>query len=177
MVVASHATRLWARSRYVQSDGDTINSTATRIRTKLLSTTFCVHSLVEQQLSATEVHTRQLKHVFQVIHENKLYSNLKKCVFCAPDIPVIGCYVSKKVSVVTPRKCPRYAPDLGPVTKFNYGNDSAWLIINFAEEWCSLVMEGRTSTRIWLREKELVWGISINPAWFLQVISRCLQCE
>ncbi|KAE9032810.1 hypothetical protein PR001_g8476 [Phytophthora rubi] len=27
--------------------------------------------------------------------ENKLYASLKKCVFCAPEIPVLGCYVSK----------------------------------------------------------------------------------
>ncbi|OWZ08852.1 reverse transcriptase [Phytophthora megakarya] len=29
------------------------------------------------------------------MRENKLYANLKKCVFCAPEIPVLGCYVSK----------------------------------------------------------------------------------
>ncbi|GMF46751.1 unnamed protein product [Phytophthora fragariaefolia] len=29
------------------------------------------------------------------MRENKLYANLKKCVFCAPDIPVLGCNVSK----------------------------------------------------------------------------------
>ncbi|GMF70097.1 unnamed protein product [Phytophthora fragariaefolia] len=29
------------------------------------------------------------------MRENKLYANLKKCVFCAPEIPVLGCYISK----------------------------------------------------------------------------------
>ncbi|KAE9313079.1 hypothetical protein PR003_g19591 [Phytophthora rubi] len=29
------------------------------------------------------------------MRENKLYANLKKCVFCAPEIPVLGFYVSK----------------------------------------------------------------------------------
>ncbi|KAG2761330.1 hypothetical protein PC129_g23748 [Phytophthora cactorum] len=29
------------------------------------------------------------------MRENKLYANLKKCIFCAPAIPVLGCYVSK----------------------------------------------------------------------------------
>ncbi|KAE9132024.1 hypothetical protein PF010_g3324 [Phytophthora fragariae] len=29
------------------------------------------------------------------MRENKLYANVKKCVFCAPEIPVLGCYVSK----------------------------------------------------------------------------------
>ena len=29
------------------------------------------------------------------MRDNKLYANLKKCVLCAPEIPVLGCYVSK----------------------------------------------------------------------------------
>ncbi|CAI5734652.1 unnamed protein product [Peronospora farinosa] len=55
-----------------------------------------VHSRAEQKLSATEVHLRHLKQVFQVMRANKLYANLKKCVLCAPKIPVLGCYVNKK---------------------------------------------------------------------------------
>ena len=27
--------------------------------------------------------------------DNKLYANIKKCVFCAPEISVLSCYVSK----------------------------------------------------------------------------------
>uniref|UniRef100_A0AAV1TJ53 Reverse transcriptase domain-containing protein n=1 Tax=Peronospora matthiolae TaxID=2874970 RepID=A0AAV1TJ53_9STRA len=63
-----------------------------------------VHSRAEQQLSATEVHLRHLKQVFQVMRENKLYANLKKCVFCAPEIPVLGCYVSKEGVRADPEK-------------------------------------------------------------------------
>ncbi|OWY96137.1 polyprotein, partial [Phytophthora megakarya] len=51
-----------------------------------------VHSRAEGNVSALEVHLRHLKQVFQVMRENKLYANLKKCVFCAPEIPVLGCY-------------------------------------------------------------------------------------
>ncbi|KAE8962452.1 hypothetical protein PR002_g29590 [Phytophthora rubi] len=51
-----------------------------------------VHSRAEGDLSAVEVHVRHLRQVFQVMRENKLYANLKKCVFCAPEIPVLGCY-------------------------------------------------------------------------------------
>ncbi|CAH0486080.1 unnamed protein product [Peronospora farinosa] len=63
-----------------------------------------VHSRAEQKLSATEVHLRHLKQVFQVMRENKLYANLKKCVFCAPEIPVLGCYVSKEGVRADPEK-------------------------------------------------------------------------
>ncbi|KAE8894531.1 hypothetical protein PF007_g3624 [Phytophthora fragariae] len=53
------------------------------------------HSRAEGDLSAVEVHVRHLGQVFQVMREKKLYANLKKCIFCEPEIPVLGCYVSK----------------------------------------------------------------------------------
>ncbi|KAJ8575828.1 hypothetical protein ON010_g3388 [Phytophthora cinnamomi] len=40
-----------------------------------------------------EVHLKRLWQVFQVMRDNKLYANLKKCVFCAPEIPVLVCFV------------------------------------------------------------------------------------
>ncbi|CAH0480335.1 unnamed protein product [Peronospora belbahrii] len=55
-----------------------------------------VHRRAEQQLSATEVHIRHLKQVFQVMREIKLYAKLEKRVFCDPEIPVLGCYVSEE---------------------------------------------------------------------------------
>ncbi|CAH0473386.1 unnamed protein product [Peronospora belbahrii] len=55
-----------------------------------------VHGRAEQQLSATEVYIRLFKQVFQVLREIKLYANLKKCVFGAPEIPALGSYVSKE---------------------------------------------------------------------------------
>ena len=43
-----------------------------------------VHSRAEGDLSEVQVHLQHLKRVFQVMRENKLYANLKKCVFCSP---------------------------------------------------------------------------------------------
>ncbi|OWZ09018.1 polyprotein, partial [Phytophthora megakarya] len=63
-----------------------------------------VHSCAEGDLSALEVHLRHLKEVFQVMRDNKLYANLKKCIFCAPKIPVLGCYVSKNRVRADPKK-------------------------------------------------------------------------
>ncbi|CAI5710852.1 unnamed protein product [Peronospora destructor] len=63
-----------------------------------------VHSRAEGDLSAVEVHLRHLKQVFQVMRENELYENLKKCVFCAPEIVVLGCYVSKSGVRADPKK-------------------------------------------------------------------------
>ncbi|KAE9284975.1 hypothetical protein PR003_g26714 [Phytophthora rubi] len=55
-----------------------------------------VHSRAEDGLSAVDVHLRHLHKVFEKMRENKLYANLKKCVFCAPEIPVLGCYPTPK---------------------------------------------------------------------------------
>ncbi|GMF54756.1 unnamed protein product [Phytophthora fragariaefolia] len=63
-----------------------------------------VHSRAEDGLSAVEVHIRHLRQVFQVMRENKLYANLKKCVFGVPGIPVPGCYVSKNGVRADPEK-------------------------------------------------------------------------
>ncbi|CAH0474205.1 unnamed protein product [Peronospora belbahrii] len=38
------------------------------------------------------------------MRENKLYANSKKCVFCAPEIPVLGCYGSNECVRADPEK-------------------------------------------------------------------------
>ncbi|KAE8905878.1 hypothetical protein PF003_g10293 [Phytophthora fragariae] len=63
-----------------------------------------VHSRAEDGLSAVDVHLRHLRKVFEKMRENKLYANLKKCVFCAPEIPVLGCYVRKSGVRADPEK-------------------------------------------------------------------------
>ncbi|GMF37553.1 unnamed protein product [Phytophthora fragariaefolia] len=63
-----------------------------------------VHSRAEDGLSAVDVHLRRRRQVFEKMRENKLYANLKKCVFCAPEIPVLGCYVSKDGVRADPEK-------------------------------------------------------------------------
>ncbi|KAG2874387.1 hypothetical protein PC116_g27523 [Phytophthora cactorum] len=63
-----------------------------------------VHSRAEGSMTDVEVHLQHLRQVFQVMRENKLYAYLKKCIFCAPEIPVIGSYVSKEGVRVNPEK-------------------------------------------------------------------------
>ncbi|GMF28100.1 unnamed protein product [Phytophthora fragariaefolia] len=63
-----------------------------------------VHSRAEDGLSAVDIHLRHLRKVFETMRENKLYANLKKCIFCAPEIPVLGCYVSRNGVRADPEK-------------------------------------------------------------------------
>ena len=64
-----------------------------------------VHSRAEGNLIDVQVHLRHLKQELRVMRDNKLYANFMKCVFCAPEIPVLDCYVSSKSGVrVDPEK-------------------------------------------------------------------------
>ncbi|KAG2785146.1 hypothetical protein PC129_g18690 [Phytophthora cactorum] len=55
-----------------------------------------VHSRAEGCMTDVKVHLQHLRQVLQVMRENKLYANLKKSIFCAPEIPLLGSYVSKE---------------------------------------------------------------------------------
>ncbi|KAF1316552.1 reverse transcriptase, partial [Globisporangium splendens] len=63
-----------------------------------------VHSKAANGKSDVDVHLDHLRQVSQVIRENKLYANLKKCMFFAPEIPVLGCFVGKSGVRVDPEK-------------------------------------------------------------------------
>ncbi|KAF1317464.1 reverse transcriptase, partial [Globisporangium splendens] len=63
-----------------------------------------VHSKATNGKSDVDVHLDHLRQVFQVVRENKLYANLKKCMFFAPEIPVLGCFVGKSGVRVDPEK-------------------------------------------------------------------------
>ncbi|KAF1321583.1 reverse transcriptase, partial [Globisporangium splendens] len=63
-----------------------------------------VHSKTTNGKSDVDVHLDHLRQVFKVMRENKLYANLKKCMFFAPEIPVLGCFVGKSGVRVDPEK-------------------------------------------------------------------------
>ncbi|GMF28375.1 unnamed protein product [Phytophthora fragariaefolia] len=63
-----------------------------------------IHSRAAGGMTDVTMHLRHLRQVFEVMRENKLYTNLKKCIFCAPEIPVLGSYVSKEGVRADPEK-------------------------------------------------------------------------
>ncbi|KAG3120304.1 hypothetical protein PI125_g1221 [Phytophthora idaei] len=63
-----------------------------------------IHSRADGSMTDVEVHLQHLRQVFQVMRDNKLYANLKKRIFCAPEIPVLGSYVSKEGVRADPEK-------------------------------------------------------------------------
>ena len=54
-----------------------------------------IHSRAMDGMTELEVHRMHFRRVMEIMQENKLYSNLKKCIFAAPEIPVLGCFVGK----------------------------------------------------------------------------------
>jgi hypothetical protein len=52
-----------------------------------------IHSRAEGDEEDVQVHERHLRKVLELMREHKLYANIKKCIFGAPEIPVLGCYV------------------------------------------------------------------------------------
>jgi hypothetical protein len=63
-----------------------------------------VHSKAEEDLNDVEVHKRHLRQVLEIMRENKLYANLKKCVIGAREIPILGDYVGRNGVRVDPEK-------------------------------------------------------------------------
>ncbi|KAF1313467.1 reverse transcriptase, partial [Globisporangium splendens] len=63
-----------------------------------------VHSKALGKKKDVDVHLEHLRQFFQVMRENKLYANLKKCVFFVPEIPVLGCFVGKNGVRADPEK-------------------------------------------------------------------------
>ena len=54
-----------------------------------------VHSKPEQGRSALDVHKEHLRKVFTAMRGSKLFANIRKCIFAAPEIPVLGCIVGR----------------------------------------------------------------------------------
>lgn len=55
-----------------------------------------VHSRAVEGATELDVDLGHLCKVFEAMRESKLYEKLKKCIFCAPEIPVLYSYVSEK---------------------------------------------------------------------------------
>jgi RNase H-like domain found in reverse transcriptase/Reverse transcriptase (RNA-dependent DNA polymerase)/Integrase zinc binding domain/Retroviral aspartyl protease/Chromo (CHRromatin Organisation MOdifier) domain len=54
-----------------------------------------VHSRANESQSDVEVHRIHIRKVLELMREHKLYANLRKCIFAASEIPVLGCIVGK----------------------------------------------------------------------------------
>ena len=54
-----------------------------------------VHNRAMGGKKDVEVHRTHVHHVLTLMRKHKLYANLKKCIFAASDIPLLGYIVGK----------------------------------------------------------------------------------
>ncbi|KAE8894243.1 hypothetical protein PF003_g22031 [Phytophthora fragariae] len=54
-----------------------------------------IHSRAVDGKSEVEMYKEHLRRLFALMRKHKLYANLKKCIFGASEIPVLGCLVGK----------------------------------------------------------------------------------
>ncbi|OWZ15109.1 reverse transcriptase [Phytophthora megakarya] len=79
-----------------------------------------VHSRAVNQKTDVEMHKEHLRELLGIMHKHKLYANLKKCIFGASEIPVLGCLIGKngvrpdpeKVRVINERPTPSNVKEL-----------------------------------------------------------------
>ena len=55
-----------------------------------------VHSRAEQGRSDVDNHIDHLLAVLECKRTNKLYANASKCIFCANEIPFLGCFIGSE---------------------------------------------------------------------------------
>ncbi|GMF69626.1 unnamed protein product [Phytophthora fragariaefolia] len=54
-----------------------------------------IHNRAVNGMSDVEMHKEHLRKLFALMRKHKRYANLKKCIFGASEIPVLGCLVGK----------------------------------------------------------------------------------
>ncbi len=57
---------------------------------------WCASTISSSILGPLEDHVMHLRRVFELLQENKLYANLKKCTFCVNIVTFLGYIVSDK---------------------------------------------------------------------------------
>ncbi|KAG2803206.1 hypothetical protein PC129_g23175 [Phytophthora cactorum] len=67
-----------------------------------------VHSRAVNGKTDVEVHMEHLRKLVGLMRKHKLYANLKKCIFGASEIPILGCLVGKNGVRPDPEKLCKY---------------------------------------------------------------------
>ncbi|KAG3024208.1 hypothetical protein PC128_g7049 [Phytophthora cactorum] len=63
-----------------------------------------VHSRAVNGKTDVEVHKEHLRKRLELMRQHKLYPNVKKCIFGASEIPILGCLVGKNGVLPDPEK-------------------------------------------------------------------------
>ncbi|KAF1328293.1 Pol protein, partial [Globisporangium splendens] len=123
-----------------------------------------VHSRAEGDLRAVDVHKRHLRSVLQCLRDNSLYCNLKKCIFGASEIPILGCYVGKAGVRADPEKIKAIAD--WPIPK-NVKDLRKWLgLANYLHKYShNYAARVRPLTHLLKKDVEWDWTSDVMNAF------------
>ena len=123
-----------------------------------------VHSRASEGHSDVENHRIHIRKLLTLLREHKLYANLRKCIFAAAEIPVLGCLVGKRGVRVDPEKISaiREWPVPTNVKDLRKFLGMATYLHKYARNFAGLALP---LSRLLKKEAEWVWDVDCQRAF------------
>ncbi|KAG4038474.1 hypothetical protein PC123_g25961 [Phytophthora cactorum] len=121
-----------------------------------------VHSRAMNGKTDVEVHTEHLRKLLGLMH--KLYANLKKCIFGASEIPILGCLVGKNGVRPDPEKVRVISewPTLSDVKELRQFLGLATYLCKYVENYAGKI---RPLSQLLKKEAEWKWTAECQQAF------------
>ncbi|KAG3231281.1 hypothetical protein PI124_g23624 [Phytophthora idaei] len=123
-----------------------------------------VHSRAVNGKTDVEVHKEHLRKLLGPMRKHKLYANLKKCIFGASEIPILGCLVGKNGVRPDPEKVRVISewPTLSNVTELRQFLGLATYLCKYVENYAGKI---RPLSQLLKKEAEWKWTAECQQAF------------
>ncbi|KAG3231631.1 hypothetical protein PI124_g23274 [Phytophthora idaei] len=123
-----------------------------------------VHSPAVNGKTDVEVHKEHLRKLLGLVRKHKLYANLKKCIFGASEIPILGCLVGKNGVRPDPEKVRAISewPTLSNVKERRQFLGLATYLCKYVENYASKI---RPLSQLLKNEAEWKWAAECQQAF------------
>ncbi|KAG2796666.1 hypothetical protein PC111_g21628 [Phytophthora cactorum] len=122
-----------------------------------------VHSRAVNGKTDVEVHKEHLRKLLGLMRKHKLYANLKKCIFGASEIPILGCLAGKNGVRPDPEKVRviNEWPTLSNVKELRQFLGLATYLCNYVENYAGKI---RPLSQLLNKEAEWEWTAECQQA-------------
>ncbi|KAG4040183.1 hypothetical protein PC123_g24272 [Phytophthora cactorum] len=123
-----------------------------------------VHSRAVDGKTNVEVHKEHLRKLLGLMRKHKLYANLKKCIFGASEIPILGCLVGKNGVRPDPEKVRVISewPTLSNVKELRQFLGLATYLCKYVENYAGKI---RPLSQLLKKEAEWKWTAECQQAF------------
>ncbi|KAG3081462.1 hypothetical protein PI124_g13374 [Phytophthora idaei] len=123
-----------------------------------------VHSRAVNGKTDVEVHKEHLRKLLGLMRKHKLYANLKKCIFGASEIPILGCLVGKNGIRPDPEKVRVISgwPTLSNVKELRQLLGLATYLCKYVENYAGKI---RPLSQLLKKEAEWTWTAECQQAF------------